>query len=60
MSMAWRHIIYQFWLILPRPLYDFVSRFLNLQTLITLELEQILRNGKRQSSWFLKGFQIEQ
>ena len=32
----------------------------HLQTFINLELEEIVRNGKRRSSWFLLLFQIRQ
>ena len=38
----------------------FFSHFPDLQTFITLEREKILRNGKRQCSWFFKDFQIKQ
>ena len=38
----------------------FFRPFANLKTLITLELETILRNGKRQSLRFLKDFHIGQ
>ena len=37
-----------------------LGRFTNLCTLITLEVETILRNGKQQSFILLKDFQIEQ
>ena len=38
----------------------FLSETTHIQTFITLELEQILRNSKLRSSWFLLLFQIQQ
>ena len=52
-SSTWRHKYYWFWLISTAFSGTFWSEITHLWTFITLELEEILRNGKRRSSWFL-------
>ena len=60
MSSTWRHKFYWLWLIWTAFSGNFWSETTDLQTFITLELEEILRNSKRRSSWFLLLFQIQQ
>ena len=60
MSSTWRHKIYWFWLISTAFSGIFWSETTHVKTFIALELEEILRNGKRLSSWFVLLFQIRQ
>ena len=55
-----QHMTSQILLILIDLLATFWSEITLLQTFVTLDLEEILRNGKRRSSWFLPLFQIRQ
>ena len=55
-----QHMTSQILLILTAVLPTFWSETTLLQTFIALELEQILRNGKWRSSWFLLLFQIQE